>query len=90
MTKEDLNSDLSHSVFYHRLMESLKHGYSVRNKLGDENYLDLENILQEMQNESYIDHIRNKINDLKTFKSSDYGPFFFKEHHGTGELLFYL
>ena len=39
-----------------------------------------------MGDEKYIDFIRSKINDEQTFKSSEYGPFFFKEHHGTAHI----
>ena len=39
-----------------------------------------------MGDDEYVDEVRNKINDFITYPSSYYGPYFEKEHHGTGRL----
>lgn len=41
-------------------------------------------LLEQINSEKYLEKIRSRINDMTTYKSSDYGPFFYKEHHGTG------
>ena len=41
LTNEIFSSEKSQSIFYHRLIESLKHAYSNRIKMGDENFVDL-------------------------------------------------
>ena len=111
VTSADFDSELSHSKFYHRLMETLKHAYSNRREIGDEKFVDLEKVtlkndklgkdslklilfhklkfLEQINSEKYLGHIRSKINDMTTFQSSEYGPFFLKEHHGTGIILFF-
>lgn len=45
--------------------------------------------MRNLQNESYANAIRAKIDDQRVFNTSHYGPHAFKEDHGTTHLSVY-
>ncbi|CAF0712388.1 unnamed protein product [Brachionus calyciflorus] len=77
------------ALFYHRLTETFKHAYSKRTFLGDEEFLDLNKLLNDLQNDTYIDLIREKIKDNQTFPISYYGSSLEKFDTGTAHISVY-
>ncbi|XP_025200825.1 glutathione hydrolase 1 proenzyme-like isoform X1 [Melanaphis sacchari] len=73
----------------HRLVEAFKFGFGERTHLGDHNFVNVSQIYDKITSDSYIDSIRNKIND--TFTSLDpkqYGADFdMPENHGTANIV---
>uniref|UniRef100_A0A182QND5 Gamma-glutamyltransferase n=1 Tax=Anopheles farauti TaxID=69004 RepID=A0A182QND5_9DIPT len=58
---------------WHRIMESFKHGYGLRTKVGDPRFVSTVNtVLQKMQNKNYLAYVRDMIVSNTTFDSYDY------------------
>ena len=72
------------SLFYQRLIETFKHAYAKRSKLGDAEFIDVSKVVDELRSDDHANEIRKKIDDSKTFPQSYYGTTGFKEDHGTG------
>lgn len=88
MDKFNLNSkslsDTGNStLFYHRLIETFKHTYYQRSLLGDDNIENMTSIEQNLLDEKFVNEIRSKIVDYKTFPSSYYGDSSGRNSHGT-------
>ena len=81
-----MENEEKQSLFYHRLIESFKYAYSIRGKLGDEQFEDMREIMAKLNNESFINAIRNEISDLKTNPSEFYGSILSAEDKGTTHL----
>jgi hypothetical protein len=123
LTEQTIANNESAVLFFHRLVESFKHAYSIRSEFGDEEFLNLTQViiylflllllffvfcfsnklsktpkllikfslnsnLQIIKNiidENYLNDIRNKIADHKTFAQSYYGKASSKlNENGTG------
>lgn len=78
-------SDDDLKTFYHRLIEVFKHAYAKRSIFGDEDFIDMQSIYDNLNNDTFIDTIRNKIKDDKVFPQSYYGGTTFKDNKGTGK-----
>ncbi|XP_058177716.1 scoloptoxin SSD14-like [Anopheles ziemanni] len=58
---------------WHRIIESFKHGYGLRTKVGDPRFVPTVNtVLQKMTNKNYIAYIRDMIVGNMTFDNYDY------------------
>ncbi|XP_035909425.1 scoloptoxin SSD14-like isoform X1 [Anopheles stephensi] len=58
---------------WHRIVESFKHGYGLRTKVGDPRFVTSVNtVLQKMTNKNYVAYIRDMIVANTTFDSYDY------------------
>lgn len=68
---KDLSID--DDLTWHRIVESFKHGYGLRTKVGDPRFVNsVNNVLQKMTNKNYIAYIRDMIVSNMTFDSYDY------------------
>lgn len=52
---------------YHRVVETLKHIFSARSRLGDPDFIDVSGIVQELLSSDYAKKIAKKIDDTRTF-----------------------
>ncbi len=83
MNNQSLNGTENSTPFYHRLIEIFKHTYYQRSFIGDENIENLTLVKQKLLSESFVNDIKKKIVDYKTFPSSYYGDSSGSESHGT-------
>lgn len=52
---------------FHRIVESLKHVFSSRSKLGDPDFIDVKQVVQDLLSTEYAKKIARKIEDTRTF-----------------------
>ncbi|XP_053673916.1 scoloptoxin SSD14-like [Anopheles nili] len=74
---------------WHRIVESMKHGYGLRTKLGDSRFVsNVNTVLQKMTNKNYVAYVRDMIVNNMTFESYDYygADFAGLEDHGTAHV----
>uniref|UniRef100_A0A182VSW2 Gamma-glutamyltransferase n=1 Tax=Anopheles minimus TaxID=112268 RepID=A0A182VSW2_9DIPT len=74
---------------WHRIIESFKHGYGMRTKVGDPRFVaSVKTVLQKMTNKNYIAYIRDMIVGNMTFDSYDYygADFAGLQDHGTAHI----
>ncbi len=74
-------------LFYHRLIETFKHAFAARSLLGDESYEEIDSVLKKLSDDNFINEIRAKISDNRTFSFDYYeNKYLNKEDHGTAHL----
>ncbi|CAO3664756.1 unnamed protein product [Umbelopsis vinacea] len=74
-------------VNIHRLVESLKYGFAFRTELGDPDYLDNADRLEEIISKDWSSIVRHNISDDRTHSIEYYNPIFDNaEAHGTMHL----
>ncbi|KAK2183993.1 hypothetical protein NP493_287g01030 [Ridgeia piscesae] len=61
---------------FHRIAETFKFAYARRSQLGDEDFVDISQLLANLTNDVYATNIRKLITDAKTQKLSYYGGAF--------------
>jgi len=83
LNNETLSDRKSKALFHHRLLEAFKHTFNQRSILGDDHVEDMSKIEANLLDENFINQIRSKIDDRKTYPSSYYGPESGKETPGT-------
>ncbi|KAF9932318.1 hypothetical protein FBU30_008425 [Linnemannia zychae] len=72
------------NVEAHRLVEAMKFGYAQRTELGDPDFTDLENKIQNIISKDTAGQIRANISDAKTFPVEYYNPHWGAiDNHGT-------
>ncbi|ESN98952.1 hypothetical protein HELRODRAFT_162424 [Helobdella robusta] len=76
---------------YHRLVEAFKFSYAGRGMMGDENFVNVSQLMQKMISKEFAEFIRAKIDDRKTFNNTthynnSYNQF---EDHGTSHVSVY-
>ncbi|KAF7279318.1 hypothetical protein GWI33_007410 [Rhynchophorus ferrugineus] len=82
-------SNLNRTVLtYHRIIEAFKYAYAKRTELGDTNFVNISNLLNQLTSKEYADNIRSKIVDNTTFSDpKHYGAVFYdKGDHGTAHI----
>ncbi|KAH9382726.1 hypothetical protein HPB48_023282 [Haemaphysalis longicornis] len=62
------------SLMYHRIVESFKFAYAKRTYLGDEDFVNITDIVEQMLSRDYANSLRSKISDLETREPSFYEP----------------
>ncbi|XP_045516741.1 glutathione hydrolase 1 proenzyme-like isoform X1 [Pieris brassicae] len=73
-TAESINGTDNTVLTYHRIIEAFKYAYSTRTKLGDMDFLKLEELIANVTSPEYGAEIRNLVNDTITSNStSHYG-----------------
>lgn len=73
LTQYAVPSGLSGSLGIHRLIESLKHAFSVRTNLGDPEFVDVSKFVTDMISLKFAKKLKNTINDKMTFDPNHYG-----------------
>lgn len=76
----------SAGLYYHRLIEVFKHSYYFRSLIGDENVEDDIEVEKKLMDENFINEIKAKIDDQKTFPSSYYGDSIGEDTPGTSHM----
>ncbi|XP_013145262.1 PREDICTED: gamma-glutamyltranspeptidase 1-like isoform X1 [Papilio polytes] len=65
-THNSINTTEDKILTYHRIIEAFKYAYATRTKLGDVDFLDLRDLIQNVTSPSYGAEIRSRINDSST------------------------
>uniref|UniRef100_A0A1B6C3P5 Gamma-glutamyltransferase n=1 Tax=Clastoptera arizonana TaxID=38151 RepID=A0A1B6C3P5_9HEMI len=88
MTQSDISNLKNTTKTIHRLVEAFKYAYARRTELGDPNFVNVTELIQNLTSEEYANKIRLKILDNKTFDDPNhYGAVFYnKEDHGTAHI----
>ncbi|XP_046333062.2 glutathione hydrolase 1 proenzyme-like [Haliotis rufescens] len=76
-TPDSLSTNEKSVLTYHRIVEAMKFAYAKRTDLGDEDFVDVAELIQNMTSRDYADSIRAKINDFRTEDTDFYGPTFY-------------
>jgi len=71
----------------HRYVEAMKFGYAKRTFLGDESFIDVEELVKNMTSHQFGDDIAEKVTNV-THHTKYYGPASFFENHGTSHNSF--
>lgn len=83
------NLSLKDAVTWQRVVETFKHAYGIRTRLGDPPFvIGIDDLIRNLTSKDYADYIREKIYDDKTFTSYDYygADFTAPEDHGTAHV----
>lgn len=81
--------DPSDPLTWQRVVESFKHAYGIRTRLGDPSYVpEIEALIRNLTDKGYADYIRDKIKDDHTYTTYDYygADFSPSEDHGTAHV----
>ncbi|XP_029940948.1 glutathione hydrolase 1 proenzyme [Salarias fasciatus] len=86
-TQDDISSTEKKILTYHRILEAYRFAYAKRTLLGDPDFLNITDLLQNMTSQSYADILHGKITDDTTHHMNYYDPeFYLPENHGTAHL----
>lgn len=77
LSPKDVESLESKVLTYHRTIEAFKFGYAKRTALGDENFVNVQELVANLTSKAYIDSIRQLITDNSTHDCDYYGPSFY-------------
>lgn len=81
---EDIADQSRRVLAYHRLIEAFKFAYARRSDLGDEDFVNVTELVANMTSDDYAAYIRQQINDSFTQDIDYYGPSWdVQENHGT-------
>ncbi|XP_077995346.1 glutathione hydrolase 1 proenzyme-like [Glandiceps talaboti] len=85
--EESIENNNMNIVTYHRIVEAFKFAYAKRSLLGDQDYVDIEELLYNMTSSEYAESLRMKIDDDRTHNYTYYGPSFsLEEDAGTSHI----
>ncbi|KAJ6305395.1 hypothetical protein OIU78_020852 [Salix suchowensis] len=72
---------------FHRLIESLKHAFAVRMRLGDPDFVDVAQVVSDMISPKFAQELKKTIHDNMTFDPGHYGGRWNQiDDHGTSHL----
>jgi gamma-glutamyltranspeptidase / glutathione hydrolase / leukotriene-C4 hydrolase len=72
---------------YHRIVEAFKFAYAKRSELGDEDFVDVTELVRNLTSDEYAEEIRRQIDDNMTHDVDYYGPTFdIKPDSGTAHM----
>lgn len=88
LTPSDIDGTSKTVEAYHKIAETFKFGYAMRSYLGDEDFVDVTKIMNNLTSYEFADYIRGRINPAHTYDNiSYYNPeFTTNEEHGTSHL----
>ncbi|XP_041455937.1 glutathione hydrolase 1 proenzyme-like isoform X1 [Lytechinus variegatus] len=75
-TPESLQSVGDETLTYHRIIEAFKFAYAKRSALGDEDFVDVADLVANLTSQDYADSIRARITDDRTHDTDYYDPSF--------------
>ncbi|XP_077995930.1 glutathione hydrolase 1 proenzyme-like [Glandiceps talaboti] len=86
-SEDSIKDDASKILTYHRIAEAFKFAYAKRSMLGDEDYVDLKDLVKNMTSPDYGESLRMKIDDQRTHNYTYYDPnFYLPEDAGTAQV----
>lgn len=72
---------------YHRIVEAFKFAFAHRTQLGDDAFLNINQLVSNLKSNDYAESIWKQISDLKTFPSDHYKPVMENsDDHGTAQV----
>ncbi|ESN98955.1 hypothetical protein HELRODRAFT_66647, partial [Helobdella robusta] len=76
---------------YHRLVEAFKFSFAGRSKLGDENFVNVTQLINKLSSTQFAEIIRAKIDDSQTFNNATYYGDVYNQlvDHGTAHISVY-
>ncbi|TRY56539.1 hypothetical protein DNTS_022795 [Danionella cerebrum] len=84
---DSVSTNEKKTLTYHRIVEAFRFAYAKRSILGDPQFLNISDFIQNITSQSYADMIRQKITDSTTQQESYYEPeFYLPENHGTSHV----
>ena len=63
----------SNPLLAHRTIEALKHAFAVRMNLGDPDFVNIKDVLNDMLSMEFAQELQKTINDNMTFSPPHYG-----------------
>lgn len=87
-TSDDINGINNTVLTYHKIIETFKYAYAKRTELGDPNFNNITELLQNLTSNDYAEAIRDRITENSTFSDpAHYGAVFYaKGNHGTAHI----
>lgn len=84
-TRNNIN-DLENTVLtYHRVAEAFKYAYAKRTELGDPDYVNITQLIENLQSPKFAEETRLRINDTNTSSDSKhYGAVFYNQMNDNG------
>ncbi|KAK9503685.1 hypothetical protein O3M35_010193 [Rhynocoris fuscipes] len=70
------------------ITEAFKYAYAIRSRLGDPFFHNVSEVLKQLESPELLKTIRSKLDvNMTSPNASDYGAAFYKEDHGTGNIV---
>ncbi|XP_048241225.1 glutathione hydrolase 1 proenzyme-like [Haliotis rufescens] len=78
-TPDSLSTNEKSVLTYHRIVEAMKFAYAKRTDLGDEDFVDVAELVRNMTSLDFGDYIRGSITDSVTHDTDYYGATFYDQ-----------
>lgn len=89
LTRSDLRDDESYALTVHRIVEAIKFGFAQRTELGDPRFVDVRELISQLNNPDFAADKRMKINDTHVLSGpQEYGAqlSYEADDHGTSHI----
>ncbi|KAL5020264.1 hypothetical protein ScPMuIL_003156 [Solemya velum] len=87
LTPSSIHGNKAKTLTYHRITEAFKFAYAKRTDLGDEDFVNVTELVANLTSKAYADYIRSLIWDNSTHGLEYYGPTFYDQYKtGTAQI----
>ncbi|XP_054713854.1 scoloptoxin SSD14-like isoform X2 [Uloborus diversus] len=87
MTADNFTNTDDAALMYHRIIEAFKFGFAHRSHLGDDAFVNVTEVLSNLQSKTYTENIWKQISDMETFPVNHYKPLqVISDDHGTAHV----